>query len=268
LNEAASVEWLVGDDRPTLELLVRRPSGPDKGAPVLFLHGAFGGAWYWDESWLRKVCATGRSVAAVSLRGHGRSEANPRVSCASLYDYAADLVLAIRSMRSPPVVVAHSLGGLVAQHVLSRVITGSVALRGLVLVGTLPPEGMALVAPKLAWSAWAATARRGATRSMKPAPGFHPEASGYPASAACGFAGLAQAMIPFPVVPAWAARVPAFVLQGSDDHLVDRATAMRTAFYHGARYETIRRAGHFPMLGRYAAGGAESLCRWLASRGL
>ena len=151
-----SDEWLARQEAPSLEVLVCRPALPTTGAPVLFLHGAFAGAWCWQENWLPRLAATGRFAAAVSLRGHGGSEGRDSLRWAGLTAFQNDLTDAIAAMPSPPVVVAHSLGGLVAQQVLGLALAGLVGLRGLVLVGSLPPEGLMLIAPGLGLKTWLA----------------------------------------------------------------------------------------------------------------
>src|SRR3954449_12395377 len=62
------------DRGPALEFLEAGPEGPPAGAPILFIHGAFGGAWMWREIFMPYFARRGRAVAALSLRGHGASE--------------------------------------------------------------------------------------------------------------------------------------------------------------------------------------------------
>ncbi len=53
--------------------------------------------------------------------------------------------LALAQWGEPPVLVGHSLGGLLAQRLLGRV-----PLRGLVMMASLPPEGLGMVGPRIA----------------------------------------------------------------------------------------------------------------------
>ena len=273
-----SAEGLVRDHGPSLELLVC--GSPAAGAaPILFVHGARMGAWCWSETWLPAVGRTGRFAAAVSLRGHGHSEGRAGVRWTGLSELADDLSLAIRAMPSPPVVVAHSLGGLLAQRLLGDVATGRIEMRGLVLAGSLPPEGLALIGPWLGLSAWSATvfsgwgsskrARR--TNCLSAALGDSAEPAACAAYEArmgeSAVMALAQAHLPHPVAPAFAVGVPALVLHGRADRLVNPADARRSALYHGGTCEIISQAGHFPMLGPGSAVGADLLCGWLADIG-
>lgn len=85
--------------------------------PLLFVHGLSHGAWCFDD-WLEAAAAAGFAAHAVSLRGHGSSSG--RVNRSLLRDYDHDVLQAIATVPEPPVIVAHSLGGLVAQSVMRR----------------------------------------------------------------------------------------------------------------------------------------------------
>lgn len=270
-----SIERIDRRNGPSLEVLVCRPTGGTAGSPVLFLHGAFAGAWCWQESWLPHVGASGRFAAAVSLRGHGGSDGRDALRWTGLGEFLDDLTLAIDAMPSPPILVAHSLGGLLAQHLLGRVIAKSVILRGLVLVGSLPPEGLALMGPLLGVKTWLAalTGTLDLSRASSFADRFRQSGDGtWNATMAAAhawstgdvaFTALSQAMVPFPVPPAWSANLPTLVLHGDDDALIDDATSARTAAYHGAPLVRIPQAGHYPMLGRHATAGVDALLRWI-----
>ena len=136
---------LVTPDRPALEFLEARPEGQASGAPLLFLHGAFAGAWTWAEIFMPLFARRGRRVAAVSLRGHGGSEGHEDLRLATLVDYVADARRAFAEFDEPPVVIAHSLGGLLGQMLI-----GQEEMRGLALLASLPPEGLMLESPRLA----------------------------------------------------------------------------------------------------------------------
>ena len=47
------------DGMPALELVEAGPAGPATGAPILFVHGAFGGAWMWREIFMPYFAAAG-----------------------------------------------------------------------------------------------------------------------------------------------------------------------------------------------------------------
>ena len=120
-----------------LEILKALPSAPAAKPPVLFLHGAFSGAWVWAEHVLDFVADRGHAAYALSFRGHGRSEGRGDLARHGLADYANDVRTAIRAIGRPPVLVGHSMGGLVAQRCLGRE-----RVAGLALMAPVPPEGV------------------------------------------------------------------------------------------------------------------------------
>ena len=114
-----------------LELLQALPEGdPDPGVPILFVHGAGHGAWCW-HNWLEAAADAGHPAYAVSLTGHGESP-GPLLS-AHLDTYVDDVIRTAASLPSQPVIVGHSLGGLVVQRAIARY-----PARGAVLVAPIP----------------------------------------------------------------------------------------------------------------------------------
>jgi pimeloyl-ACP methyl ester carboxylesterase len=127
--------------RPSeLELHRRAPAVDDGRPPLLFVHGLGHGAWCW-EHWLDAAADAGHPAYAVSLRGHGGSPG--RLRTARLREYTDDVVATAESLPRPPVLVGHSMGGLVVQQALARY-----AARAAVLVAPVPahPAVSSLVA--------------------------------------------------------------------------------------------------------------------------
>jgi pimeloyl-ACP methyl ester carboxylesterase len=120
-----------------LEVISRYPKGPRHPIPLLFVHGANSGAWIWDEHFLPFLAARGYEAHAVSLRGHGASEGKDGLLVASLRDYVTDVRTAIRHLPQPPVLIGHSMGGMVVQKFLE-----SEPVPGAVLMASVPPQGL------------------------------------------------------------------------------------------------------------------------------
>ena len=122
-----------------LEIVTRSPVTSHASAhrPLLFVHGAFGGAWMWDEHFLPYFAEKGYEAHALSLRGHGQSEQGDWIHSVGLADYVNDLDQVIHRLGATPVLVGHSLGGVIVQKWLKHN-----EAPGAVLMGSGPPHGM------------------------------------------------------------------------------------------------------------------------------
>jgi pimeloyl-ACP methyl ester carboxylesterase len=105
--------------------------------PLLFVHGAFAGAWCWQEHFLPYFAEHGYAAYAVSVRGHGASEGRQQIHHARLSDYVQDVASVAASLPEPPVLVGHSLGGLVVQQYCERHPSAAA-----VLMASCPPTGL------------------------------------------------------------------------------------------------------------------------------
>lgn len=120
-----------------LELIVREPAHQTKATPLLFIHGAWHGAWCWDEYFLPYFAAQGYTVYAPSLRGHGQSAGKERLRWTSAKDYLADVAETVAKLPQPPVIVGHSMGGYIVQKYLENV-----TLPGAILLASVPSKGV------------------------------------------------------------------------------------------------------------------------------
>jgi pimeloyl-ACP methyl ester carboxylesterase len=88
------------------------------GTPVVLVHG-----WCCDRTYLapqHEHLAASRAVAALDLRGHGRSEATDAAGF-TIGDFADDVAtVAASAGLDQPVVIGHSLGALVALECAAR----------------------------------------------------------------------------------------------------------------------------------------------------
>ena len=100
------------------------------------MHGAWHGAWCWDEHFLDYFADAGFAVRAVSLRAHGKSGSNKHLRWTRIKEYVADVAQVAAQLPAPPVVIGHSMGGLVTQKYLES----HPAAAG-VLVSSVPPAG-------------------------------------------------------------------------------------------------------------------------------
>jgi pimeloyl-ACP methyl ester carboxylesterase len=264
-------------DAPALELMEADPEGAGAGAPILFIHGAFGGAWMWREIFLPYFASRGRASAALSLRGHGASEGRAQLSETRLPDYCTDVQRALAEFKDPPVVVAHSLGGLLAQRLIGRE-----EMRALVLLASLPPEGLMLESPRLALTdtrIWLEAFLGSLAVSRLPIAMAGQQvlfSEGLPREQVARHAArmtpeapraLAEAHLPQPVPSALLFGLPTLVMSGNRDRLVSYASGWRTARYHGAQHRTVEGTGHFPQLDVGAEAVAHDVLDWIDDLG-
>ena len=107
------------------------------GPALLFIPGAYHGAWCYG-GWLKGCRCAGIACAALDYRGHGSLAATGLAPDTGVEAYAEDAVQAARSFATAPVIVGHSLGGLVA---MAAAMCTPVA--GLALVAPSPPGNLA-----------------------------------------------------------------------------------------------------------------------------
>jgi pimeloyl-ACP methyl ester carboxylesterase len=104
---------------------------------IVMVHGAFCGGWAF-EHFRTPFEAAGFQVLAPDLRGHAAGDPSSAVVGVSMADFAADIATLCQSLPEPPILLGHSMGGLVAQLAARRA-----QVRALVLLAPSPPWGVA-----------------------------------------------------------------------------------------------------------------------------
>jgi pimeloyl-ACP methyl ester carboxylesterase len=132
-----------------LSAIVTAPS-TETGPPLLFVHGYFGIAIAFERM-MERLTASGHRCVAIDLRGRGdsalpslRTGEVASLGKVSIHDYADDVDRVARLLGNP-IIVGHSMGGLVAQIAATRGVA-----RGLVLLSPAPPRGIPVLSWKLA----------------------------------------------------------------------------------------------------------------------
>lgn len=129
-----------------LELLACLPSHAHPAPasarpPLLFVHGAFSGAWIWGDHFLPWFARAGYPAYALSLSGHGNSAGREQIEWLSINHYVDDLMVAVDWLHQQtgqvPVLVGHSMGGFVIQKLLEQRQAPAVAL-----LCSVPPQGL------------------------------------------------------------------------------------------------------------------------------
>lgn len=120
-----------------LEIISEKPRTPSRPTPILFVHGMWHAAWCWAEHFLPYFSQQGYQTYALSLRGHGGSQAHRQLRWITLNDFVSDVALAASQLEPPPILVGHSMGGMIVQKYLES----HPAPAG-VLLASAPPKGL------------------------------------------------------------------------------------------------------------------------------
>jgi pimeloyl-ACP methyl ester carboxylesterase len=129
----------------TIEHITQHPVKRTHATPLFFQHGAWHGAWCWQQ-WMDYFSVLGYEVHAINLPGHGTSPYKKHINFYSLKEYAEILASEVETVSPRPVVIGHSLGGAVVQKYLERH-----QLPGAILLATLPSKGMLPMIFRLVW---------------------------------------------------------------------------------------------------------------------
>ena len=116
---------------------------PDK-PPVVLIHGMYCGGWAWD-SFGAYLEQRGYTCHAPTLRYHDQppgSKPHPRLGTTSLTDYVEDMREFILALPQKPILVGHSLGGLIAQKLAAMGLAAKT-----VLLASAPPAGINTITP-------------------------------------------------------------------------------------------------------------------------
>jgi pimeloyl-ACP methyl ester carboxylesterase len=245
--------------------------------PLLFVHGAWHAAWCWDENFLSFFADKGYRALALSFRGHGESPTDKPLWSCSVADYVADVRSVADTLPTPPVIVGHSMGGLIVQKYLEK----HDAPAG-VLMTSIPPRGN--LGNALRWIRHRPTHFFKMTLTGKALPYINP-----PQLARERFF---SAHTPEADVRRYAARLqedstrigidclllrlprpkrvttPLLVLGADEDTAHTRDEILATARAYGTTAEFFPKMGHNMMLEPGWADVAERIDGWLSSRGL
>lgn len=129
-----------------LEIVEYIPVESSHVPPLLFVHGAWHGAWCWKEHFLPYFFARGVSCYALSFRGHGESEGIEKLHTFSLNDYMDDVLQVMARLKEKPVLIGHSMGGAIVQKIVH---THPDKIKMVVLLASIPPQGTLKVSLRL-----------------------------------------------------------------------------------------------------------------------
>ncbi|KAI9010559.1 Alpha/Beta hydrolase protein [Hyaloraphidium curvatum] len=147
MSDARTAMLHASGGAPPLELLSMGPAPP----AFLLVHGSSCRAATYLQL-MRALAERGIGTAAVSLRGHGGSGGHAELQEASIFDFCDDVGRALDAIAAAgplPILVGHSMGGLITQLLAA---SGRFALPGIVLLASSPVGGMRSEGPRMIWN--------------------------------------------------------------------------------------------------------------------
>lgn len=254
---------------------------------ILLIHGTWCNGNNWGE-FAEELKERGFTVHTPTLRHHGAPGKDlwsnaQKVAKLGLLDYVADLVDLVDTMDSPPIIVGHSVGALLAQLVAARRPN-----KGVVLLGPAPAAGMYAFHPKPAllwgrymmqwfmgkpmypcsWDAWTTLICNSLPRDIQ---------ESYYATL-CAESGIAYfQMVLWFLDRKRAARVdfdavnaPVLIVTGSEDRCTVPAIGKTTCKRYGIRgtYVELKGSDHMMTVGPYLHQTLQSIDNWLKTNNL
>jgi pimeloyl-ACP methyl ester carboxylesterase len=120
-------------------------SPPEKAkfkSPLVLIHGLWSGSWCWRQ-WTTHFSNLGWECWAINFRGRFEERSLEVLERLSFQECLEDLKRVIRAASSPPVLLAHSLGGLIAQKAAEQE-----EVSALILLSGLPPGEIKTAKPR------------------------------------------------------------------------------------------------------------------------
>jgi len=104
---------------------------------ILFVHGAWHGKWCWDKYFREEFTNRGYTVVTFDLPGHITSGKIKGINKFSIKDYVNALSVEVSKLDKAPIIVAHSMGGLILQKYLEK---GE--CKKAIFLASVPPYGV------------------------------------------------------------------------------------------------------------------------------
>jgi len=124
--------------------------------PIVFLHGTNASSWTMDPLF-HFFEGQGFDCHAPTYRFHDLPDGEERTNAlrgTSIADYVGDIAAFLETLDAKPVVIGHSLGGLIAQLLASRGLIGAgVLINSSIINGTVPTTEMERALGKMFMSA-------------------------------------------------------------------------------------------------------------------
>jgi pimeloyl-ACP methyl ester carboxylesterase len=243
--------------------------------PLLFVHGGYSDAWFWEPYFLPWFARKGYAAHALSLRGHGASGGIETLFVAGLDDFAADVEYVAESLPAPPVLIGHSMGAAIVERLLA-----TQPVRAAALIAPVPPAGLLAMAARLATGQQEypmqfsqfdpARMSRHVLEALRPfyfSDEVAPEILAQASAHLCGES--PRVLLDLSMRLQWQlperGGVPIFVLGAEGDRISTPDDVRATAQHHGVEATLVPGLAHMMMLERQWERPAKELLRWLST---
>jgi pimeloyl-ACP methyl ester carboxylesterase len=235
-------------------------------APIILLHGAFSHAGHF-AGWNRLFSQAGFECHAPSLPGHAPNDPSALESL-TLDDYLTALKREFADLVTPPIIIGHSMGGLLAQQ-----LAAVMRCEALICIASAPPW---MLIPQIRALRFLAPIMP-AVLSGRP---IHPTEATFrnllvhdlpeyeqrhliqSFGAESGRA-FREMILGLARLPGKRFRGPVLCLSGGEDLIISSRTSKAIARYYGAPHETFPRRGHWLIASSAEQEVAGRVVRWL-----
>lgn len=228
---------------------------------ILFVHGMCHGAWCWEEQFIPYFKQLGYNCISFNLPGHETEGSITRISY-SLSDYVQALRQEVEKLDKPPIIIGHSMGGMILQHFLK---TGS--CKKAILMSSVPPSGVLLASLRVIFGYPGVIPfllRRNLVGAFKKYPHLMLNKAILTARYAhrmCAESFSAYLGLLIPIT--CNSSIPMLVLGGSKDGLISVREFESTANYYNAKLTIIEGGSHDLMLDEDFEKSALAIEKWI-----
>jgi pimeloyl-ACP methyl ester carboxylesterase len=235
--------------------------------PVVFVHGAFGRGFHFKE-WVTRFSAAGYSCLAPSLPAHDPSDP-VALRTLTLSDYLAPLERIRSELAVPPILIGHSMGGLLAQQ-----LAASGPCAALVCLATAPPgpvvpqvHALPHLLPMLPALLWGRPLRPSCSAFRHLAAQDFPPQEQQELFESIGYeSGLAYRAMVFGTREVRVGEIPCPVLfvSGAEDRMISGRISRAVVRRYGAEHVVLAGRGHWLIAPSAIDEAAPPVLEWLA----
>jgi pimeloyl-ACP methyl ester carboxylesterase len=230
---------------------------------IVFVHGMSHGAWCWEAYFIPYFEKLGYRCLAMNLPGHEEKGCTKSISY-SLQDYVRALSKFVANLPEPPIIIGHSMGGMILQRFLK---TGS--CKKAILMSSVPPSGVLMASLRVIFNHLGSIPFL-FQRNLLGVFHKYPELMFNDLSVAqkfksnmCAESFIAYLGLLIPISNQ--TTTPMLVIGGSEDALITQEEFRQTAKYYQAKLERIEGGSHDLMLDPDFTKTADSIHQWLTN---